>query len=567
MGSIGGVQSISREHGGSYTIEEHPLNEPRHMRVICIGAGASGLNLAYQMPRHLKNVELVCYEKNSEIGGTWLENRYPGVACDIPSHIYQFLWSMNPDWTEFYAAGPEILEYFQETARKFDLLKYMKVDHVVTHAQWYEDEGIWKVKVYNKREDREIEDWCHFLVNGGGFLNHWEWPQIPGLQSFKGTLLHSANWDAEANLEDKAVAVIGNGSSGIQLTTALQPVVHRLSVFIRNPTWISSSYAQQFAGPNGANFRYTAEQKAEFKADPAKFAKYCKEIETDMNGRFTQNLLGTKEQVQAQTDLVQKMLARLGHEYLSADKLIPDFEVGCRRPTPGSGYLEALAQPNTRLVSTPIDSIVENGIRLKTGETIALDAIVCATGFNTSWRPRFPVIGRGGINLADQWEHRPSTYLSFAANNFPNYFVFIGPNSPLTHGSALPSIEHLTKYLLRLIHKLQTQNYKAVEPLAEALEDFTTHADTFMKRTVWSGKCRSWLKGGDKNIPPLTHPGSRLHWFAMLREPRWEDFQWTRTTANRFAYLGNGYCSEDLVPANKAWYLDDPDSGFESIKY
>lgn len=143
----------------------------------------------------------------------------------------------------------------------------------------------------------------------------------------------------------------------------------------------------------------------------------------------------------------------------------------------------------------------------------------------------------------------------------------MGPNSPLTHGSALPSIEHLTKYLIRMLYKIQTQNYKAVEVYREAVDDFIEHSDALIMKTVWGGKCRSWLKGGKDEGPALSHPGSRLHWFQMLLEPRWEDYRWTTTSRNKFAYLGNGYCTMGAEGKDKAWYMDNPDFGYESIIY
>lgn len=145
--------------------------------------------------------------------------------------------------------------------------------------------------------------------------------------------------------------------------------------------------------------------------------------------------------------------------------------------------------------------------------------------------------------------------------------MFLGPNSPLSHGSALPSIEHLTKYLFRLLYKMQTQGYKSVEPLPEAVDDFIRHSDKFMERTVWAGECRSWMKGGKLDGPPLSHPGSRLHWFQMLLEPRWEDYKWTPESNNRFAYLGNGWCTMDEDGKDKSWYLCNVDEGFEQLIY
>ncbi|RKK21580.1 hypothetical protein BFJ66_g17516 [Fusarium oxysporum f. sp. cepae] len=154
----------------SYVIEEHPLNEPRPIRIIVVGAGAAGINFAYATQKYLRNVSLVIYEKNAAIGGTWLENKYPGIRCDNPSHNYQFSWSLNPNWSEFYATGPEILRYFQDTARNHDLEKYVKLKHNVTGTVWNEEDGTWTVDVQDEATGEVFKDRGEFLINASGFL-------------------------------------------------------------------------------------------------------------------------------------------------------------------------------------------------------------------------------------------------------------------------------------------------------------------------------------------------------------------------------------------------------------
>lgn len=221
---------------GTYTVKEKPLGSGRPIRIVTIGAGASGLNVARNVKVHMKNVELQVYDKNDAVGGTWLENTYPGCGCDIPSHNYQYSWQPNPDWNKYYSPQPEILEYFQNTAVKHDLLKYIKLKHKVIEAVWNEDEGLWRFKIENIATGEVFDDRAHFFINASGYLNNWKWPQIQGLESFKGELLHSAAWKPETPLKGKKVAVIGYGSSGIQLVTAIQPEVEHLVTFIRGPT-------------------------------------------------------------------------------------------------------------------------------------------------------------------------------------------------------------------------------------------------------------------------------------------------------------------------------------------
>ncbi|KAH7024782.1 putative monooxygenase [Microdochium trichocladiopsis] len=569
MGSVMTPQQSPGTTGVQAPIADSPLGQPRRIRVICIGAGITGINLAYMLPKHIKNLDYVMYDKNPEVGGTWFENTYPGVACDIPAHIYQYAWAPNPNWSEFYASGKEILAYVQSVAQKFDLVKFARLQHTVCHASWDESEGIWNVKIKNDLTGEIISDTCQFLINGGGFLNNWRLPQIPGIHSFAGPLLHSANWDASIALEGKRVGVIGNGSSGIQLVTAIQPLASHLTTFIRNPTWISTVYAQEFASEGGGNFKYSEEQKKSFQNDSEKYLAYRKAIETEMNGKFEINFKDSEFQKMARAYLADQMRKRLGEGHPLASKLIPDFAVGCRRLTPGVGYLEALTSENTTVIQDPIDYITPTGVQLKEGNAVDLDVLVCATGFDVSWAPRFPIIGRNGTNLQERWTRsRAAAYMAMAVPDFPNYFIFLGPGGPHSHGSAIPTIEHQTRYIIRMIYKAQTEGYKAIAPSSAATEEFLTHMKEFNKKAVWSDNCSSWLKQGSDQASPLCHPGSRIHWFHMLQAPRWEDWIWEPITpGNRFSYLGNGYTTWEEEGKDISWYIDPAKSGLEVIRY
>lgn len=197
-----------------------PIHEERHVRIICIGAGASGLLMAYKLQKHFQNVGLQIYEKNTALGGTWHENRYPGCACDIPSHTYT--WSFEPklDWSCTYPPRAEIFDYFNGFADKYNLKQYIKLEHSVEGAAWETrpGRGGYKVQVRDHTTGALVEDWCDILINAGGILNNWRWPSIPGLFDFKGKVVHTADWDDTVELDGKRVGVLGNGSV---LNTAL----------------------------------------------------------------------------------------------------------------------------------------------------------------------------------------------------------------------------------------------------------------------------------------------------------------------------------------------------------
>lgn len=237
------------------------------------------------------------------------------------------------------------------------------------------------------------------------------------------------------------------------------------------------------------------------------------------------------------------------------------------------------------MVTDSISEIVPEGIKLTTGEIISIDILICATGFDISFRPRYPVTGLEGVTLAEQWKEKPEAYLSLAVPNFPNHFsknfdliprfggqadgvaVFLGPSAPIGHGSVLPITEHASKYILHMIRKCQTQDIKSVVISQEAVDDFNEHIQVFMKRTAWSTHCRSWFKNGTVDGPIVAlHPGSRVHWFHMLDEPRYEDYIWRRARANRFSYLGNGFSTREGDGKDTALYFDDPGSGFDFVQ-
>jgi cation diffusion facilitator CzcD-associated flavoprotein CzcO len=243
------------EHG--YRIKEQPMGTKRKVKVILMGAGASSINFFKKAEEEMENLDIVCYEKNTDIGGTWLENRYPGCACDIPSVNYQFSWKIKL-WSHYYSYAPEIWEYLKSIERENNFIsKYVKLQHRIEHVEWDGEAGVWRLKVRNLETDQVADDSAEFFINAGGVLNNWKWPEIPGLHDFKGKLMHTAHYDESYDLSNKRVAVIGAGSSGVQVVAAIQKRVKSLYHWIRSPIWITAGFAQTWAGKNGANFRCT----------------------------------------------------------------------------------------------------------------------------------------------------------------------------------------------------------------------------------------------------------------------------------------------------------------------
>ncbi|KAK5989781.1 FAD-binding monooxygenase moxY [Cladobotryum mycophilum] len=562
--AINGIDGVHEnewynQNFGDYTILEQPMFTKHPIRLVCVGAGATGLQLAYKAERLLENVTLQIYEKNGEIGGTWLENKYPGVACDIPSHSYQFSWARNPSWSRYYSPGNEIWQYFKDVATKYNLERYVKLSHRVQSAKWDEDKGVWKLTI-GTPDGGTITDECEILVNGSGILNKWKWPDIPGLETFKGKMMHSAAWDADYDLKDKTVAVIGGGSSAVQLIPLIQPVAKKLVPFLRSPVWITMGFGAKFAGPGGTNFEYPKEQIESFINDPTAYDKYCRELDGELNKRFTLNHFKSTDQKLAREQITNMMSDQLNRNEELTQHLTPNFAIGCRRMTPGSGYLESLTKDNVEVVKTGAARLTEDGVIDEDGKEHKVDVVICSTGFDNSFAPPYECIGRNGTDLREKFGDFPKGYLSIMVDEFPNLFLFIGPNGPASHSSVLPILEWHTRYLFQMINKLQRENIRSFTPKAECVQDFSQHTHTLMKRLVWSAACRSWFKNG-KTHGPVTAiwPGSRLHYFEALKDPRYEDFDIVYRSKNRFQFMGNGYTEEEVRPdGNPVWYFDDP---------
>ncbi|KAF6517096.1 hypothetical protein HZS61_002657 [Fusarium oxysporum f. sp. conglutinans] len=577
----------------AYALSKVPMLTPRKLKVIAVGAGFGGVDLARAVRvGKLPGVDLTIYEKNAGIGGTWHESRYPGCACDVPAHSYQYTWAPNPHWSHFYAPAPEIKQYFEDCADQHDLRSYFKLSHKVVEAKWIEERQIWQLRV-KKTDGRDVAisspgvtdgetndefiDECDVFVNATGFFNNWKWPRnVPGRETFRGTMFHTANWpsDWEKDIEGKTVALIGNGSSGIQVLPAILDKVKRIYVHIRSPTWITSRIGEKFAGPKGVNYEFTEAEKSEWAKHPEKYLEFRKSMEDDVNTRFKFFMDHTPEQKLARQSAVDNLKAKLDSRPDLAKLLEPDFAVGCRRPTPGLGYLEALVSPKCEVVWGDIAEFTPNGILTKDGRESKVDSIICATGFELSYAPRFPILGKDGLNLQEVWLKAPESYLSVCAADMPNYFTILGPASPLGHGSLVTSIEMCNRFIVRMIRKLQTQNYSSFSLRPGVSRAYQNHALSYLKRTVWASGCTSTYKNGTKDGELRSlHPGSRIQLFTLLEDPRYEDFEWKSLCEDSdlaFAWLANGFTAlEEERPegADLTWFVDPADREAKPIQY
>lgn len=340
-------------------------------------------------------------------------------------------------------------------------------------------------------------------------------------------------------------------SSGIQVLPTIRPMAKHVTTFIREPTWVSPVQGLE-------QHVYSDEERRDFEREPRVLTQYRKNIERGLNGQFSIFLKDTKPNHDTREYFLSQMKDKLQNRYLE-ERLIPNWAVGCRRLTPGVGYLESLGKDNVTVVYGEINEVTEKGCLCDNGIEYPVDILICATGFDTTFKPRFPLIGPDGLNLQDEWKDEAQSYLGMAAAGFPNYLIFLGPNSPIGNGPVLSAIEAQADYMLKLIDRFQTYNIYTFSPTREAISDFIAHKDEFMTKSVWADPCRSWYKNRPDGPITALWPGSTLHYIEALMDLRIEDWE-IKYNGNRFAWLGNGYSQTELdSTADWGYYIREND--------
>jgi cation diffusion facilitator CzcD-associated flavoprotein CzcO len=447
-----------------------------HHRLAIVGAGFSGLCMAIRAKQ--EGIEdFVVLERATEIGGTWRDNTYPGCQCDIPSALYSYSFAPNPNWTRFYPLQEEIREYLRGVAERYGVVPYVRFGHDVQSAEWLEEEHRWRLQTTAGEFTADV------LVGGMGGLSNPALPEVPGLEGFKGTLFHSADWDHEHDLRGERVGVIGTGASAIQFLPMIQPKVGRLTLFQRTPAWVLPDPDRPVKGIERVLWR--------------RLPITQRLLRTVLYGVFELTVLGT---------IVNPRLAErfesVGRRHLRDQvpdpelraKLTPSYTLGCKRITMSNTYYPALCAPNAEVVTDPIERITETGIRTRDGAERELDAIILGTGFKVHDNPAFTrVRGRGGMTLAESWQGSPRAYLGSTISGFPNLFLLVGPNSAGGFNSIIFTTESHVNYAIEALKTMDKRGARTAEVRREVYDRWTRQTDKRLAESVWNeGGCRSW---------------------------------------------------------------------------
>ncbi|HWW58885.1 MAG TPA: NAD(P)/FAD-dependent oxidoreductase [Sphingopyxis sp.] len=476
----------------------------RHVRAAIIGAGMAGILATIKLRE--QGIECVVFEKADRVGGTWRDNTYPGLACDVPAHWYTYSFARNPDWNNLLAEGHELLDYFEGVARDRGVLPLIRFGDEVVRLEYRN--GKWDLTTAAGHRDS-----FDIVISASGVLHHPNIPHFEGIESFDGPIFHSARWDHDVALDGRKVGVIGTGSTAGQLTVALVPRVERFDLFQRTPQWVLPR----------ANIAYTEEQKASFR-DPAVLDQLVQQYRTTtFEGYATAVIDVDSPQLAAIEQLCRDNLATVRDPVLR-QQLTPDYRAACKRLVISDTFYGAIQQPNANLVTSPIERIEPGGIRTADGVLHDLDVIVLATGFHVDRfiRPT-KVIGRGGVDLDDVWAEGPHAYLSVTVPDFPNFFLLGGPNSPIGNFSLIEITEQQLGYVTQLIAGLLDGEYREVSATPEATSRFESERQAAAANTVWVTGCKSWYL--DRNGIPASWTFSHNRFIEEMAAPKMQDFE------------------------------------------
>jgi cation diffusion facilitator CzcD-associated flavoprotein CzcO len=478
----------------------------RPLRFVVIGAGMAGILAAIELHRAGFD-DLVVYEKADRLGGTWRENTYPGIACDVPSHLYRYSFAPNPNWTRAFSPGDEIHRYLEDVAREHGVLDDIRFCTEITSMEWRE--GRWHMGTHEG--PLEVAD---VVIAATGVLHHPRYPDVPGLDAFDGACFHSARWDHDVVVEGARVGVVGTGSTAVQITSALVDVVGEYHLFQRTPQWVLPMQNPEIPSEDRERYRHHPELMEELRRDlAAAFEASFADVVIDADAPQ----LGVAQQ------LCEDNLACVKDPRLR-EALRPDYRAMCKRLVVSPDFYQAVQRPNAHLVTAPIECVEAGGVRTADGVLHELDVLVLATGFRVDrfLRP-IDVVGRGGVHLDEVWAERPTAYLSISIPDFPNLFMLNGPNGPVGNFSLIDVAELQFAYILQLVDELASGRTREVCASREATERFEAERVEAAQHTIWVTGCRSWYLD-DRGVP-AAWPFTMGRFREEMAAPKLEDYQ------------------------------------------
>ena len=477
------------------------------MRIGIIGAGPGGIALGILLNRAGFH-NFTIFDREDGVGGTWRINTYPGLACDVKSHLYSYSFDLNPHWSRLWSGQREILRYFERCAIDSGLQPHLRLGTEIRSARWVERSRRWRLTTTaGEHHDFDV------VVSAVGLFTQPVLPDLVEEEAFTGTVMHSSRWDHSVELTGKRVAVLGTGSTASQVVPELVKVADTVYSVQRSPTWILPKPDRP----------YSARERWVFAHIP--FAK--KIYRTRLWLRSEANIAVIEhgsEKTHDFTAIAQRLLERSVSDARLRRVLTPDHPMGCKRLVFSSDYLAALSRPNVEVLSSPARALRARSLVLHDGTERDVDVVVCATGYAAAdYLGEIDVVGEGEAALRDVWCDGAHAYLGMAVPQFPNFFMLYGPNTNVGSNSVIFMLEAQARYIVRALRHLRRNRKRYVAVRPEAMADFLTKIDEWMQGTVWTTQCSNYFRAANGRVVTQWPRSARTFW-SMTRRFKATDF-------------------------------------------
>jgi cation diffusion facilitator CzcD-associated flavoprotein CzcO len=477
------------------------------VKFAIIGAGFAGLGGAIRLLQ-AGHDDLTVLERAAEVGGTWRDNTYPGCRCDVQSNLYSFSFARNPDWSDTYPSQPELRTYLNDVAARYGVLPLIRFGCEVLDVRWDETAQRWQISTPAGTVSAQ------YLIAGVGSLVEPSLPDIPGIGSFAGKIMHTARWDASWSPAGRRVAVIGTGASAIQVVPSIQPQAGHLTVFQRTAAFVLPHTGRPVKRWRRAAYRHVpGTQRA------SRLTTYwTREL-------MVFGFVRKPEILKKAEALWRRHMERAVSDPVKREQLTPHYDLGCKRVLPSNDFYPAVAAGNVDIVTEKIIEFRADGVVTADGQLHPADTVILATGFHVTDNPMFArVTGRGGRTLADAFGQ---TYLGTVVPGFPNYFHLTGANTGLGHSSMVFMIESQLAYVVDAVRRIEAAGGGPAEVRPHVAAAYNAELQAKLPGTVWGSGCSSWyLDSEGRNL--TLWPGFTFEFRRRTRRFRPADFTISR---------------------------------------
>ncbi len=472
-----------------------------------IGAGPGGLALGIFLKKAGFG-DFTIFDREDGVGGTWRINTYPGLACDVKSHLYSFSFDLNADWSRLWSGQPEILAYFERCAERYRLGPHLRLGTEVTSAQWDAAARRWRLGT----ADGDVHDF-DVVVSAVGLFTRPAMPALVEAEPFTGTVVHSARWDPTIDLTGAKVAILGTGSTASQLLPEIAKVASQVYSIQRSPTWILPKPDRPYTDRERWVFAHVPLAK--------KFYRTRLWLRSESNISVIEHGSDKTHEFRA---LAERMLDDAVADERLRRALTPETPFGCKRLVFSSDFIPALTRPNVEVIASSAQTLRARSLVTEDGREVEVDAVVCATGYAAAdYLGQIEVTGENGITLRECWSDGAYAYLGMAVPGFPNFFMLYGPNTNVGSNSVIFMLEAQAHYVVRALRHMRRRRRSYVAVRAQTMADFIARIDGWMRGTVWTTRCNNYFRAANGRVVTQWPRSARVFW-GMTRRFRPADY-------------------------------------------